>query len=277
MSAEIDDLLGRASTDPASVDAEALWHRGRRRRWARRAGAVGGTVAVVVAIALVAPTVGGPTAPEIAPLGPGEGAGTPAAEQGEAGEDARAEDERAVQEAQAAVREQARAEARARSQETLARLAQEQQERERQAQERAEQAQRAAEEERQAVEEAAAAAASEDAMRARLADPCAPHRGRDHEAFLDLVAPVEGEAVGADVELVGCSNVYEATVNYRFVRDGRVVGEGFTTATCGSGCVGEFRERVAVPAGGPVVLEVFWPDAADGTDRDLVRVTLERR
>jgi hypothetical protein len=82
---------------------------------------------------------------------------------------------------------------------------------------------------------------------------------------------------GDDVELVGCSNVFEATVNYRLLDgDGRTLDEGFTTATCGTGCVGEFRETLdlSVAEGEPVVyLQVFWISPADdGGEEDLTEV-----
>jgi hypothetical protein len=113
---------------------------------------------------------------------------------------------------------------------------------------------------------------------ALVAEPCAPHQDREMEVFIELVAPVNEQLVtGDDVELVGCSNVFEATVNYRLLDgDGRTLDEGFTTATCGTGCVGEFRETLdlSVAEGEPVVyLQVFWISPADdGGEEDLTEV-----
>lgn len=128
------------------------------------------------------------------------------------------------------------------------------------------------------------AAAAEDADAAAVPDadlvaaPCAAHEDRELEAFLVLVAPVDGQVVGDEVEIVGCSNVYEATVNWRLLDgDGGQLDEGFTTAACGTGCVGAFRETVslAAAAGEPSVrLQTFWISPQDGTEEDLQERTI---
>lgn len=122
--------------------------------------------------------------------------------------------------------------------------------------------------------EAAGGAASAPEPNPReVENPCADHEGHDDEGFIDLVAPVDGQVVGDEVELVGCSNVFEATVSYRLEDEaGTVFDEGFTTAECGSGCVGEFRETVDLtPAGDTraVFLRVFSQNMADDGDPEL--------
>jgi hypothetical protein len=112
-----------------------------------------------------------------------------------------------------------------------------------------------------------------------LADPCAAHQGRETDAFLDLVAPVQDQQVTDEVTIVGCSNVHEATVSWRLLDgDGRSLDEGFTTAECGSGCVGAFEETIELDDTATtepyLELQVFWVDAADGSDRDLTEVGL---
>jgi hypothetical protein len=111
-----------------------------------------------------------------------------------------------------------------------------------------------------------------------VAAPCAAHEGRELEAFIDLVAPVDEQVVTDEVEIVGCSNVYEATVNWRLLdRDGRTLDEGFTTAACGTGCVGDFRATIPLTAaaGEPgAELQVYWISPQDGSDEDLVERTL---
>jgi hypothetical protein len=112
---------------------------------------------------------------------------------------------------------------------------------------------------------------------AALDDPCAEHEGREMDQFIDLAAPVQEQRVSDELELVGCSNVFEATVSYRLLDgDGRTLDEGFTTATCGTGCVGEFRETVelSVAAGEPVVyVQVFTMSMADdGGEEELTEV-----
>jgi hypothetical protein len=108
-----------------------------------------------------------------------------------------------------------------------------------------------------------------------LADPCAGHEDRTDEAFIELVSPVDGQRVtGDELRLVGCSNVFEANISYRLLDgDGRTLEEGFTTAECGTGCVGAFDETVdlSVADGEPVVyVQVFWGSPEDGRDLDLV-------
>jgi hypothetical protein len=112
-----------------------------------------------------------------------------------------------------------------------------------------------------------------------LADPCADHRDRTDEAFVELLSPIDDEVVRDELQLIGCSNVPEATVSYRLLDgDGVTLAEGFTTAECGTGCVGAFAETVDLAAvlteagatDEPVVyVQVFWEDAADGAERGL--------
>ncbi len=111
-----------------------------------------------------------------------------------------------------------------------------------------------------------------------LAAPCAAHEDRELEAFIELVGPVDEQVVGDEVEIVGCSNVYEATVNWRLLDgEGQLLDEGFTTAACGNGCVGAFRDTVplAAAAGEPVAeLQVFWVSPEDGAEEDLTARTV---
>jgi hypothetical protein len=110
-----------------------------------------------------------------------------------------------------------------------------------------------------------------------LADPCGPHVDREDEAFIDVVSPAQDQHVTEGITLVGCSNVHEATVRWRLLDgDGATLDEGFTTAECGSGCVGAFEEDLPLEGGAAdepyLYLQVFWEDMADGSERDLVEV-----
>lgn len=109
---------------------------------------------------------------------------------------------------------------------------------------------------------------------AAVEEPCAEHEGRDQDVFIDLVAPVDDQQVSGAVEIVGCANVFEATVQWRLLDgDGVTLDEGFTTATCGTGCVGEFRDEVPLDAAASEAtaqLQVFWESPQDGSERDLV-------
>lgn len=120
--------------------------------------------------------------------------------------------------------------------------------------------------------EAAAALPTQEA----LEDPCAEHAGREGEMFIDLVAPVNEQQVGDQVDVVGCANVNEGTVSYRVLDgDGRTLDEGFVTAECGTGCVGEFRDSIELSAaeGEPVAyLQFFSESMADGSEQALTEV-----
>lgn len=122
------------------------------------------------------------------------------------------------------------------------------------------------------------AASDDDALDAAegdgsLDDPCADHQGREADAFIELVAPVDEQVASGEVDLVGCSNVHEATVAWTLLDgDGRALDEGFTTAECGTGCVGEFRDTVSLEAAAdePVAyLQVYSPNASDEGPRQL--------
>ncbi|MCC5948118.1 MAG: Gmad2 immunoglobulin-like domain-containing protein [Nitriliruptoraceae bacterium] len=111
---------------------------------------------------------------------------------------------------------------------------------------------------------------------ALLADPCAPHEDREMELFIELASPVQDQVASGAVALVGCSNVNEATVAWElYDGDGRLLDEGFTTAACGTGCVGAFEDEVPLDAaaGEPVAyLQVFSPNMSDEGDRQLALV-----
>jgi hypothetical protein len=107
---------------------------------------------------------------------------------------------------------------------------------------------------------------------ALLEDPCGPHEGRTDEAFIEVVAPVAEQQVAADeVDLIGCSNVFEANVQWSlYDGDGRELDTGFTTAECGTGCVGAFAESVSLEsaAGEPFAeLHVYAEDVSGAEDR----------
>jgi hypothetical protein len=269
MSTDLDKLLDDASSDPTTpIDPDELWAAGRRRRWIRRAGATGGTAVLVAAVALVGLNLTGPTTtPDIAPLG------QPTAEQEPQSAESLAEAD--AEAAAAAEAEAARIAARERALELRERLDQERIAREQAEQERAEAEAQAAQEAEAEAEAETRTAPTPSAS--ALAAPCAGHEGRDMDVFIDVVGPVSGQQVGPSFELVGCANVYEANVRYRLRSGASVLRDSFTTATCGTGCVGEFRETVEVPAGsGALTLEVFWDSPKDGTEQHKATIPLER-
>jgi hypothetical protein len=273
MSTDLEKLLGDAASDPTTpIDPDQLWAAGRRRRWMRRAGAAGGTAVLVAAVALAGVNLAGPGTPDIAPLAQDEassdGDGTGIVDDENAQELARELERQRLED----LREQAEADRRA-AEEEARRQAEA-------APEAEEELQAQAEEESQRVEESAEEAAPTTSPApdpALVADPCAPHQGREGDVFIAVAGPVGGQQVGSSFELVGCANVYEATVRYRVTGSGGVLVDGFTTATCGTGCVGEFRETVTVPAGsGSLTLDVFWDSPKDGSEQSKVTIPLER-
>ncbi len=90
-----------------------------------------------------------------------------------------------------------------------------------------------------------------------------------------LETPKPGEKISGSVTVAGFANVFEANVNVR-IRDqsGGVLTETFTTATCGTGCWGDFSESVAfeVRERQEGRLEVFTQSAEDGSERDLLSI-----
>jgi germination protein M len=71
-----------------------------------------------------------------------------------------------------------------------------------------------------------------------------PLRCRDYRDLLPAIlvtSPANGETVPNPVTITGSANVFEANVSVEILdAAGDVVGNGFTTATCGTGCRGTF-------------------------------------
>ena len=115
---------------------------------------------------------------------------------------------------------------------------------------------------------------------AAVDDPCADDQGREGDAFIDVDAPVAEQEITdlTAVELVGCSNVYEANVQWElYDGDGVLLDEGFLTAECGMGCVGEFREDLDLSAAAGesfAELHVFAESAEDGSQQYLTAIPL---
>jgi germination protein M len=93
-----------------------------------------------------------------------------------------------------------------------------------------------------------------------------------------LGSPFDGDELTNPIVIAGMTNAFEATVNYQVLAaDGTLLAEGYTTATCGTGCWGGFYAEIALPEGtvGPVTVKVFDYSEADGTTMlDLQRITL---
>jgi hypothetical protein len=97
--------------------------------------------------------------------------------------------------------------------------------------------------------------------------------------FLDHLSPilVESAATGAvdgPFVITGLANVFEATVNLELVDDdGNVVYEDVTTASCGTGCWGDFSFHIDLDVEStPLTLRVFWLSPEDGEPSDVVSI-----
>jgi hypothetical protein len=124
-------------------------------------------------------------------------------------------------------------------------------------------------------------------VQAHTESPRSPATLRGTDIMRDVVAesrlikifsPAPDTAVSERFYVTGIANVFEATVQYR-VRDdeGTVITEGFTTAAAAYDW-GFFSFNVdlqdRIRQGEAVTLELYWIDAEDGSERDLVAVPL---
>jgi hypothetical protein len=87
--------------------------------------------------------------------------------------------------------------------------------------------------------------------------------------------PSIGQRVDNPVTVSGTANVFEATVSLRILNAaGKEIARTFTTATCGSGCRGDYSVSVdyRVDREQSGVIEVFESSAEDGRPIHVVRV-----
>ncbi|MGH2529544.1 MAG: GerMN domain-containing protein [Actinomycetota bacterium] len=105
-----------------------------------------------------------------------------------------------------------------------------------------------------------------------------PMARRDFDHLLPpilVASPVIGERVRSPITIVGSSDVFEATVSISILdeNDDPIV-QTFTTATCGTGCRGDYETNVSYELGrtqeGTVV--VFESSAEDGSPIHVVEV-----
>ena len=80
-------------------------------------------------------------------------------------------------------------------------------------------------------------------------------------------------------EASGCANVNEGAIQWR-LRDaaGQVLAAGMAQASCGTGCVGDYRLVVDFPPGGAepgnATLELYSVSMRDGAEENLTAVPL---
>jgi hypothetical protein len=92
-------------------------------------------------------------------------------------------------------------------------------------------------------------------------------------------SPVIGARVTSPVTVSGTADVFEATVSVRILDSaGHEIARTFTTASCGTGCRGDYSVTVSysVPRTQPGTIEVFESSAKDGQpiNVQLIPVTL---
>lgn len=116
----------------------------------------------------------------------------------------------------------------------------------------------------------------------RDGQPAGTHVGRGQYADLlppiVVLDPVIGQRVTSPITVTGTADVFEATVNVRLLdAAGRQIAAAFTTASCGSGCRGDFRIRLPYRSGGgrAATLEAYQVSPRDGSRRDVVAVPVD--
>ncbi|HEV3408361.1 MAG TPA: Gmad2 immunoglobulin-like domain-containing protein [Gaiellaceae bacterium] len=97
-------------------------------------------------------------------------------------------------------------------------------------------------------------------------------------AAITVETPESGAEVSSPLTVAGTANVFEANVTVRLLDErGAELARRFTTATCGSGCRGEYSTRIAFTVGaeqrGTLVLSDDDADG-DGKPQHEVRVPL---
>jgi hypothetical protein len=92
---------------------------------------------------------------------------------------------------------------------------------------------------------------------------------------IEVLTPARDDRITSPVTIRGTADVYEATVSFEIVdASNNVIADGFTTATCGTGCRGEYETQVefSVATEQPGVIKVFEESAEDGSRINMVRI-----
>ena len=102
---------------------------------------------------------------------------------------------------------------------------------------------------------------------------------RDNTPLILVETPLPGQEVGTEIRVEGESNTFEASLSWE-VRDGsgKVVREGFATATSGTGTWGRFAFTIELPRmdTGPMTLVLFERSARDGSPVNVYQVPLKQ-
>jgi germination protein M len=90
-----------------------------------------------------------------------------------------------------------------------------------------------------------------------------------------VTSPTRGDQVSSPVTIEGTANVFEATVSIRILDSGgNELAATFATATCGTGCRGDFSKEVDFDVSGTEngAIKVFEQSAEDGSPLHVVNV-----
>ena len=96
-----------------------------------------------------------------------------------------------------------------------------------------------------------------------------------YEPVIWITSPKQDQKVGSPLEVTGSARVFEAAVNIRLVDStGKMIAEGFATASEGAPGRGDFKYSLDFNAASPGKgeLEVFWTSPKDGKELDKVSV-----
>ena len=92
---------------------------------------------------------------------------------------------------------------------------------------------------------------------------------------ITVETPFRGQEVVSPMVVSGTANVFEATVSMELLDEsGDVIVDKFTTATCGTGCRGDYSTRLRFDVGEskPATLQVFESSAEDGSPLHTVSI-----
>lgn len=110
-----------------------------------------------------------------------------------------------------------------------------------------------------------------------LSGPQTRRDWRDQLPSIVVTEPTMGERVSSPLTVEGTADVFEATVQMRLLdAEGNRLDRAFTTATCGTGCRGDFSHELTfeVDREQHGVLEVWWDSPEDGSRKDVVRIAV---
>lgn len=105
-----------------------------------------------------------------------------------------------------------------------------------------------------------------------------PLTRRDFQDFAPNVVveqPRPGDEFSPGDIVSGFANVFEANVSFRVLdADGKELKTDFTTATCGTGCWGDYEKALNFPLDSPQEgrIEVLTYSAEDGSPQDVISI-----